>query len=116
MLNWTTGAGTAKYWASKLLIDTVDLDHDRAVLTRTADIDEQHIFCQGFIRMNGQRWALLVNKRNANVDVFLPGATGGTMLAVTEASGFGPPIETQLMLSRITLNPFAVVVVHFPHA
>jgi hypothetical protein len=30
MLNWTAGAGTARYWASKLLIDTAQIDIDQA--------------------------------------------------------------------------------------
>lgn len=27
MLNWTTGEGTAKYWTTKLIIDTADIDN-----------------------------------------------------------------------------------------
>ncbi|CAF5129401.1 unnamed protein product, partial [Rotaria sp. Silwood1] len=71
---------------------------------------------QAFIGKNHRRWVLIINKRFASVDVFLPGATGGTMQIVNEASGFGPPIETKLMLSRITLSPFAVAIVHMPNA
>ncbi|CAF4336963.1 unnamed protein product, partial [Rotaria sordida] len=48
------------------------------------------------------------------VDVFLPGCTGGRMQIVNEASGFGPPTEIILTLSRITLSPFAVAIVHMP--
>ena len=112
MLNWTTGQGTAKYWISKLLIETVDIGHDQAVVTRTTDTDEKKIFCQGFVRSDGRRWVLLVNKRYAIIDVFLPGATDGRMLTVDATSGFGPPIETKLSISHIVLNPFAVAVVH----
>ncbi|CAF1269332.1 unnamed protein product [Rotaria sp. Silwood1] len=116
MLNWTTGEGTAKYWTSKLLIDTANIDNDQAVVTHTSDIDDEHVFSQAFIGKNHRRWVLIINKRFASVDVFLPGATGGTMQIVNEASGFGPPIETKLMLSRITLSPFAVAIVHMPNA
>ena len=116
MLNWTTGEGTAKYWTSKLLIETANIDHDRAVLTQTSDTGDQNIFSQAFIGANGRRWVLIVNKRYANVDVFLPGATGGTMRVVNEASAFGPPIEVQLNLSRITLTPYAVAIVFMPNA
>ena len=114
MLNWTTGAGTAKYWTLKLLIDTVEIDRDQAVKTRTSDESGKFIFSQAFVRENGRRWVLIVNKRFANVDVFLPGATGGRIEVVNEASGFGPPIVTELSLSQITLAPFAVAVVHMP--
>ena len=114
MVNWTTGAGTAKYWTSKLLIDTVEIDSDQAVQTRTTDVKGEFVFSQAFVRQNGRRWVLIVNKRFANVDVFLPGATGGTIEVVNEASSFGPAIVTELLLSRITLTPFAVAVVHMP--
>jgi hypothetical protein len=39
LLNWTTGEGTAKYWISKLLIETVEIDSDQAVITQTTVAD-----------------------------------------------------------------------------
>lgn len=114
MLNWTTGEGTAKYWVSKLLIDTVDIDQDRAVMTYIDDMSEKQIFGQGFMTKNEHRWVLLVNKRYASMEVMLPDASGGTMLIVNEASGFGPPIEKKLTSSQITLDPFTVAIVHMP--
>ncbi|CAF3259575.1 unnamed protein product [Rotaria sp. Silwood2] len=114
MVNGTTGAGTAKYWTSKLLIDTAEIDSDQAMRTLTSDVNRKYVFSQAFIRKNGRRWMLIVNKRFANVDVFLPGATGGKLQVVNEASGFGPAIITELSLSRITLTCFAVAVVHVP--
>jgi hypothetical protein len=114
LLNWTTGEGTAKYWISKLLIETVEIDSDQAVITQTTDVDEQNVFSQAFVGKNGRRWVLIINKRNANVDVFLPGCTGGVMKIVNEASGFGPATEVTLTLSRITLSPFSVAVIHMP--
>ncbi|CAM4854706.1 unnamed protein product [Rotaria socialis] len=114
LLNWTTGEGTAKYWTTKLLIETVDIDNDQAVVTETTDLQGQNIFSQAFIGKNSRRWVLIINKRYANIDVFLPGCTGGRMQIINEASGFGPPTEVTLELSKITLSPFAVAVVHMP--
>ncbi len=114
MLNWTTGEGTAKYWTSKLLIETVDIDNDQAVVTQTTDVGGVNVFSQAFVGKDGRRWVLIINKRYANVDVFLPGCTGGRMRIVNEASGFGPPAEVILTLSQITLSPFAVAIVHMP--
>ena len=116
LLNWTTGEGTGKFWTSKLLIETADIDSDQAVVTQTTDVGEKNVFSQAFIGKNSRRWVLIINKRNANIDVFLPGCTGGTMKIVNEASGFGPATEVTLTLSRITLSPFAVAVVHMPSA
>jgi hypothetical protein len=114
LLNWTTGEGTAKYWTSKLLIETTDIGNDQAVVTETTDIGGVNIFSQAFVGKNGRRWVLIINKRYANVDVFLPGCTGGRMQIINEASGFGPATEVTLTLSQITLSPFAVAIVHMP--
>ena len=114
LLNWTTGEGTAKYWTSKLLIETVDIDNDQAVVTQTTDVGGQNVFSQAFVGKNGRRWVLIINKRFADVDVFLPGCTGGLMRIINEASGFGPATEVTLTLSRITLSPFAIAIVHMP--
>ena len=114
LLNWTTGEGTAKYWTTKLLIETVDIDNDMAVVTQTDDVGGENVFSQAFIGKNGRRWVLIVNKRYANVDIFLPGCTGGRMWIINEASGFGPATEVALSLSRITLSPFAIAAVHMP--
>jgi hypothetical protein len=114
MLNWTTGEGTAKYWTTKLLIDTADIDNDQAVVTQTTDVGEMNIFSQAFIGKNGRRWVLIVNKRYANVDVSLSGCTGGRMQIINEASGFGPATEVTLTSNTITMTPFAIAVIHMP--
>jgi len=114
LLNWTTGAGTAKYWTSKLLIETVDIDNDHAVVTQTTDVGDKNIFSQGFAGLNGRRWVLIVNKRYASVDVSLTGCTGGKMQIINEASGFGPPTEVPLTSDQITLTAFAIAIVHMP--
>ncbi|CAF0912877.1 unnamed protein product [Adineta steineri] len=114
MLNWTTGEGTAKYWVSKLLINTTDIDNDQAVITRTSDVGEKNLFSQAFVTKNGRRWVLMVNKRFADINVVLPGCTGGTMQVVNEASGFGPATVSKLTSDQILLSAFAVAVVHMP--
>ena len=116
MLNWTTGEGTAKYWTSKLLIDTADIDNDHAVITQTSDVDGKNLFSQAFVGKNGRRWVLIVNKRYLDVNVVLPGSSRGTMQIINEASGFGPATETALTSEQIALSPFAVAVVHMPNA
>ena len=114
MLNWTTGEGTAKYWTSKLLIETAGIGSDQAVVTHTTDVGDQNVFSQAFIGKNNRRWVLIVNKRFADVSVTLPECVNGRMLTVNEASAFGPAIETTLTSTQITLSPFAVAVIHMP--
>lgn len=114
MLNWTTGEGTAKYWTSKLLIETASIGSDQAVITHTTDVGDQNIFSQAFIGKDNRRWVLIVNKRYIDVAVILPECVGGRMLTVNETSGFGPAIETTLTSAHLTLSPFAVTVIHMP--
>jgi len=114
LLNWTTGEGTAKYWTSKLLIDTADIDSDQAVVTNTTDVNDTNIFSQAFVGNNNRRWVLIINKRSASIDVSLTGCTGGQMQIINEASGFGPATEVALTSDQITLSPFAIAVVHMP--
>ena len=116
LLNWTTGEGTAKYWTSKLLIETADIDNDQAVITNTTDVGGQNIYSQAFVGKNGRRWVLIVNKRYDNIDVSLPNCTGGTIKIVNEASGFGPPSELKLTSDQITLSAFSVAIVFMPTA
>ncbi len=116
LLNWTTGEGTAKYWTSKLLIETADIDNDQAVVTNTTDVGDKNIFSQAFVGKNGRRWVLIINKRYASIDVSLNGCTGGKMQIINEASGFGPATEVALTSDRITLTAFAIAVVHMPTA
>ena len=114
LLNWTTGEGTAKYWTSKLLIETADIDNDQAVVTETSDVGRVNVFSQAFVGRNGRRWVLIINKRFTTVEVSLPGCTSGRMQIINEASGFGPATEVALTSSTITLSPFAIAVVHMP--
>ena len=81
------------------LLKQSDIDNDQAVVTQTTDVGGQNVFSQAFIGKNNRRWVFIINKRNANVDVSLPGCTGGTMKIVNEASGFGPATEVTLTLS-----------------
>ena len=114
LLNWTTGEGSAKYWTSKLLIETADIDNDQAVVTQTTDVGGVNVFSQAFVGRNGRRWVLIINKRFASIDVSLSGCEGGRMQIINEASGFGPATEVTLTSSTITLSPFAIAVVHMP--
>lgn len=114
ILNWTTGEGTAKYWITKLLIETAQIDQDQTVITQTADVTETNIFSQAFIRKNGQKWVLIVNKRYADINVILPESTGGLMRVINEESTFGPAINITLTSNEIKLTPFGVAIIHMP--
>lgn len=97
-----------------MLIETVSIGHDTAVITKMSNADNNNVYVQAFVTKEKKRWVLLVNKRFSNIDVFLPDCIGGRMRIVDESSGFGPPIELELYQNKIKLSPFAVAVVHMP--
>jgi hypothetical protein len=54
---------------------------------------------------------LLVNKRDREMKVQLPGASGGKMEYADQTTGFNPPASVSLNSDDITLNGFSVAVV-----
>ena len=111
MLNWTTGEGTAKYWTTKLLIETAQIDRDHAVETQTSDSTGQIIYTQAFLGENQRKWILIVNKRFVHVQVQLSGFVGAQMFTIDESTANSPPKQTILSSNIIDLNPFAVLII-----
>lgn len=114
LLNWTTGEGTAKYWTSRLLIETANIDLDRAVVTNITGDQQSDVFSQAFIGENGRRWVLIINKKYSTITVVLPDSIGGLMKLINEASGFNPPTEITLSSTEITLTAYSVAIVFMP--
>ena len=109
-MNWTTGAGTARVWLLDLLIREFQ-PGDSLVQT---DCDSlQDVMAQAYVRQQERR-VLLINKRSTPQTVRLPGAQGGTLLTVDEASGEKPARLEKLSSDSIGLQPFAVSVVRMP--
>jgi hypothetical protein len=111
MLNWTTGAGTARYWTLKLLIDTLQPQVDVVVPSSTSAAG---VYAQGYMDpTSNQQKVLLLNKKHTAQQVQLPkGMEGATTRCVDEATEFGPAREGTLPDSGVlTLAPFAVCMV-----
>ncbi len=112
MINWKNGNPNARYWVLKLLIGNFG-PGDKLVNTSyinspgsTASVDYQ-----AFITKNGKR-ILLINKRNKEIEIELPGeAKGSAVKSVDVTTRGNPPSALQLADSRITLKPFSVTIV-----
>jgi hypothetical protein len=73
------------------------------------------VHSQAFVAPDGTRKVLIINKDyNAHVAA-LPGATGGVMKTIDEATAFGPARVESVTSDNIPLAPYAVVVVTMPN-
>ena len=111
MLDPETAAPNARYLVLKMLSSNF---HPGDKLLRT-QMDHSYIFAQAFEAADGNRKVLLVNKRNRQIRISLPGAGGGTLSVVDEATGPQTPVPTSLIGDDFTLPAFAVAVVGPDH-
>jgi hypothetical protein len=110
MVNWNTGQPNARYWVLKLLRDNFGTG-DKVVVT---SVNSPGIFAQGNLTPDGARKILLINKRNREIEVALPGASQATEEYVDQSTGYRPPASTHLTGDLVTLHGFDVAVVTLP--
>lgn len=110
LLDWKTGKPNARYWVLLMLHDNFN-PGDRLMDTR---IDLASVFAQGFITADGKHKILLINKRDRNVEVSLPGTTGGLEVHVDQVTGFNPPASALVKADRVDLRGLSVMVVTMP--
>jgi hypothetical protein len=108
MMDWTNGKPNARYEVLKLLKDNFG-PGDKLVETSLPSGYGSDIVAQGFQTARGKR-LLLVNKRDKTAELPLP-AEAAHAAAVDEKSGEGPAREIPIHGGKVTLDPFAVVVV-----
>jgi hypothetical protein len=63
------------------------------------------------ITLKGERKILLVNKRNQEISVTIPGVAGSKMDFVNQTTGPNPPSSLDLKAASLTLRPQTVAVV-----
>ena len=66
------------------------------------------------VTKQGKRKLLLVNKRDRNVDLSIPGAAGGQLDYVDVTTGFQLPASAKLNSNSLTLHGFSVAVLNLP--
>jgi hypothetical protein len=117
MTDWNTGLPNARYQAMKLLRDEIT-PGDRLVENppreKTVTLP-QDFAAQGFLATNGERKVLVINKRERPLHIHLPGAAGARVDYVDVKTGSGAPASRRLESEDVTLDGFAVAVVHLIH-
>ena len=105
LMDWRTGNGTAKYWVTRLLIESVSLGD----VFRPTFSSSSVVHAQGFTTADGARRVLLINKQNAPTAVTING--GVSARVVDEVSHQNPPRNVSLVGGVISLGPFSTAVV-----
>ncbi len=112
MVDWNDGKPNARLWVLKLLHDNF-APGDKIVEFAFAPADP-YVSCLAVVTRQGKRRMLLVNKRDRNFDLSVPGAAGGQLDYVDVTTGFQPPASAKLSSDGLTLRGFSVAVLTLP--
>jgi len=107
MVDWTSGQPNARFWVLKLLHDNFG-PGDKLVDTSSS---LGHVFAQAFVTRDGNRKLLLVNQRDRDFDLTIPGGSGAQVMYVDQTTGFQPPATAHMNGEQTTLHGLAVAVV-----
>ncbi len=116
LVDWETGRPTARYWVLKLLCDHFRpgdqlVDTSVSVPSLDPQLATPYVYAQGFVKRDGTREVLLINKCDRNFEVAIPGGAGARVEVVDQTTAFDPPARHQLEGDELTLPGFAVAVV-----
>jgi hypothetical protein len=112
MVDWNNGKPNARLWILKLLHDNFG-PGDKIVEFAFAPADP-YVSGLAVVTKQGKRRMLLVNKRDRNFDLSIPGAAGGQLDCVDVTTGFQPPASAKLSSDTLTLRGFSVAVLSLP--
>ena len=110
MVDWNTGQPNARYWVLKLIKENLG-PGDKLVSTESTS---PYVYCQGFLTSEGKRKVLLVNKRDRECEMVIPGAAGGEVKSVDQETGFQPPSSMRIASDQLAIKGLAVVIVTLP--
>jgi hypothetical protein len=115
-----TGQPNSRYLGLKLLLSNLR-PGDKLVATGVPspsmlgghEYRKLPVYMQAFLTQSGVRKLLLVNKREGESQVVVPGAQNARMEFVDQTTGTPPVGSVQLTSNTITLHGLAVAVVTF---
>ena len=110
MVDWETGKPNARFWVLQLLKNDFG-PGDKIVETTFSKPD---IYALPVVTRGGKHRVLLVNKRERQSTIDVPGATGAQMEYVDMTTGSQPPLSAKLSADKIILGGYSVAVLTFP--
>jgi hypothetical protein len=111
MVNWANGKPNARLWVLKELRDNFGPGDKIVEVDSAADT---YVASLAVVTRDGKRKILLVNKRNRDFDLSIPGAAGGQLEFGDVSTGYQPPASTKLNSDAFTLRGFSVAVLTLP--
>ena len=116
MVDWNNGKANARVWVLKLLHDNFGPGDKIVEIAPVSPFAQDHPYVIGLavVTKAGTRRMLLVNKRDRDLDVSIPGAAGGTLERADVTTGFQPPAPIKLTSDKLTLHGFSVAVITLP--
>jgi hypothetical protein len=109
MMNFNTGAPTARYWSLKLIRESF---LPGAQLVET-DAGTEDVAAQAFLN-HGDKKVLIVNKRNRSIQIKLPAAANGAQLQTVDPKTGDSKWRTEKLNGQVlSLEPFSVTVVSY---
>jgi hypothetical protein len=112
MVDWNDGKPNARLWVLKLLHDNF-APGDKIVDMAFAPGDP-YVTGLAVVTKQGKHRILLVNKRDRDFVLSIPGAAGGQLDYVDVTTGFQPPVSAKLASDSVTLHGFSVAVLTLP--
>jgi hypothetical protein len=110
MVDWETGKPNARTWVLRLLKDNFG-PGDNIV---EASFGKPNVYALPVVTRAGKHRILLVNKREKEATVNVPGASGAQMEFVDMTTGRQPSASARLSSDKVTLGGYSVAVVTFP--
>ena len=111
MVDWNNGKPNARLWVLKLLLDNF-APGERIV--EIASPSHPYVAGLAVVTKQGKRRMLVVNKRDRDFDLSIPGAAGGQLDYVDVTTGFQPPASAKLGSDSLTLHGLSVAVLTLP--
>ncbi len=112
MVDWSDGKPNARFWVLKLLKD--NFGPGDKLIEILPEGSSPYFTSLAVITPGGKRRVLLVNKRDRELELSIPGATGGTTDVVDQSTAFHPPASSKLTSDRVKVGGFGVAVVTIP--
>jgi hypothetical protein len=116
MVDWNNGRPNARLWVLKLLKDNFGPgDKLVEILPSTASAPgDEYIYTLAVLSRSSKRKLLLVNKRDRDLRVSIPGGRNAQIQFVDVTTGSEPSAVAKLDGDELTLHAFSVAVVTLP--
>ena len=112
MVDWSNGKPNARFWVLKLLKD--NFGPGDKLVEIASEPSNPYFSSLAVITPNGKGRLLLVNKRDRELELSIPGASGGQIEAVDLSTAFNPPTSSKLLSESVKVKGLGVAVVTVP--